>query len=81
MCGSLFLIPSLGFFFLCLFILFNSNVLVCVLFITPQKPAYFLRRDGKGVDLHGRGGGEELGGLGGGTVVRIHCVETKNYFQ
>lgn len=65
MCGSLFLIPSLGFFFLCLFILFNSNVLVCVLFITPQTPVYFLRRDGKGVDLHGRGGGEELGGLGG----------------
>ena len=41
----------------------------------------FLMRDRKGVDLEGKGGGEELGGINGGkTVIRIYYMR-KTYFQ
>lgn len=62
--------PLLGLFF-CLFVLSYCDVLLFVLLyliyfiITPQKPACFLLRDRKGVDLDGRGGGEELRGAEG----------------
>jgi hypothetical protein len=39
-------------------------------------------RDRKGMDLNGRGGGEELGGSEGGeTVIEIYYVRKKIYFQ
>jgi hypothetical protein len=39
-------------------------------------------RDKKGVDLDGRRGGEELGGVEGGeTIIRIYYVEKNPYFQ
>lgn len=44
-------------------------------------PACFLTETEKVVDLNGRGGGKELGDVGGGeTVVRIYYIK-KIYFQ
>lgn len=44
-------------------------------------PACFLTKTEKVVDLNGRGGGKELGGVGGGeTVVRTYYIK-KNLFQ
>jgi hypothetical protein len=44
-------------------------------------PAYFLRRDSKGVDPDGRGSGEELGGEGEEkTAITIYCMK-KSYLQ
>lgn len=40
----------------------------------------FLRRERKGIYSDGRGGGRDLGGVGGGkTINKIHCV--KKYFN
>ena len=42
----------------------------------------FLMRDRKGVDLDGRRGGEELGGVEGGeTIIRIYYVRKKSIFN
>jgi hypothetical protein len=36
-------------------------------------------RDRKGVDLEGRGGGEELGGVEGGkTIIGIYCTREES---
>lgn len=44
-------------------------------------PACFLTKTEKVVDLNGRGGGKELGGVGGGeTVVRTYYIK-KIYFK
>lgn len=55
----------------------------CTLFYYDSLVACSLMRDRKGVDLDGRGGGKELGGVGEEeTVIRIHCLRGKNtYFQ
>lgn len=39
--------------------------------------AYFLTRDRKGMDLDGKGGGDELGGVGKGEIIikRRNCTE------
>lgn len=38
-------------------------------------------RDRKGVDLDGRGGGEELGEEGRETIVRIYYMREKSIFN
>lgn len=48
----------------------------------PLKPVCFLMRDKKWVDPDGKGCGEELGGVDTGeTVIKIHHVREKIYFQ
>ena len=43
-------------------------------------PVGFIMRERKGVNLDGRGGREDLGGVRGGeTVIGIYCK--KNHFQ
>ena len=41
-----------------------------------------LKRDGKGVDLKGRGGDEKGGGVEGGeSIIRIYCLRKESVFQ
>lgn len=66
--------------FSCLVVLLYSNFFVFVLFhfmvlLLLRCQLWFLRRDRKGVDLHGMWGEEELAGVeGGNTIIRIYYI-------
>lgn len=67
--GSLFLVPSVGIFSLCLFVLFKSDVVVFVLsyfilsYCYPSEASLFSKESQKGCGTRGRGGREELEGV------------------
>lgn len=74
---------ALFFLLLCLVQLFPFylTVFYFVMFCCCLLEAHsFLMRDRKGVDLDGRGGGEELGGRREETPVRIYHVREKSLF-
>ena len=65
---------SLGLFF-CLFCSIHDLFVFILSYFIIYMPVCFLGRDRKGVDLHGRGRGEGIRGLGGGkTVIRIYYM-------
>lgn len=69
--------PLVHFFSICLFYTILVYLFVLVL------DACFLMIKRKGMDLSGRGGGEDLGGVGRReTIIRIECMKKKtSYFQ
>ena len=78
MSGSLFLVPSLGLFSFCCFVLSNSDTLGFVLpyFILLSLLFFFFpMRDRNEVDPEGRGGWKKLRGVEGGeSIIRIDCM-------
>lgn len=76
-------VPFLGHFSFSLLVLSYSNVLVFALshfiFFNPLEAHLVLNEKQKGVDLYGKGRGEEPGGIEGGeTIIGIY---EKNIFS
>ena len=58
------------------------HFILLYLLVLFLEVCYFLMKDRKGVDLDGRGGGEELGGVEGGEIIiKIYYIRTKSIFS